>query len=458
MTTLIDELKNILDANGLLTGNDAKTREEAWSFGASQATTIVRPKTTDELSRVMAACHRHKQRVITHGGKTGMVGACTAQPNEIVITTERMNRIEQIDRDNHTMIVQAGVPLQLVQTAAEEAGLCFPLDFGARGSATLGGCISTNAGGNRVIRYGMTRELILGLEVVLADGTVISSMSEVIKNNAGYDIKQLFIGSEGTLGIVTRAVLRLSSLLPTLNTVLAALDSFDKVTQLLQRTNANLGGQLCAFEVMWDNFYNIASKKADTPPFTQPYPFYVLLESQGSSPEADHAQFEAFLETALEEGLICDAVLPQSRHEREKLWAIRDNIESLFALWPLFIFDISVPIHRMQLYLDVTETRLRERWPAMQRCVFGHLGDGNLHIVVAVGSDSADTRHAVEDIVYGELQTLHGSVSAEHGIGLEKKNYLRYSRSEAEIALMRTIKQALDPHNLLNAGRILDCA
>lgn len=456
MPALIDELKDILDSNGLLSGADARAREEAWSMGASQAALIVRPKNTEELSQVMAACFRHKQRVVTHGGKTGMVGACTARQDEIVITTERMNRIEQIDRNNHTMIVQAGVPLQLVQTAAEDAGFSFALDFGARGSATLGGCIATNAGGNRVIRYGMTRELVLGLEVVLADGTVISSMNEVIKNNAGYDIKQLFIGSEGTLGIVTRAVLKLSSLLPTLNTVLAALDSFEQVTQLLARANAGLGGQLCAFEVMWASFYDIASRKAETPPFAQAYPFYVLLEAQGSSPDSDRAQFEAFLESAMEDGVIRDAVLPQSRHEREKLWAIRDNIESLFALWPLFVFDISVPIHRMQHYLDATEQRLRARWPGMTRCVFGHLGDGNLHIVIAVGSDSADTRHAVEEIIYSELQPLHGSVSAEHGIGIEKKPYLRYSRSAPEIALMRAIKQTLDPHNLLNAGRVFD--
>ncbi len=233
MDTLLQQFEAIVGSNGVLTGEDVSSRAAGWNKGPCEAAAILRPRNTEELSRILKICHAADQPVVPQGGKTGVVDGCIAAGNEIAISLERMKQIEEVDTASRTMTVQAGVPLQAVQEAAETAGFSFPLDFGARGSATIGGNIATNAGGNRVIRHGMTRNLVLGVEAVLADGTVISSMSHVIKNNAAYDLKQLFIGSEGTLGIVARAVLKLSPLLTSENTVLAASDSFQKVAQLL---------------------------------------------------------------------------------------------------------------------------------------------------------------------------------------------------------------------------------
>ncbi|MEH6571134.1 MAG: FAD-binding oxidoreductase [Halioglobus sp.] len=459
MSDIITALKDILDSGGVLTGVDVTSRVAGWAEGACEALAVVRPRNTSEVSEVMKLCNQYNQSVVTEGGKTGMVRGCIASPGDIALSLERMNTIEELDTANGTATVQAGVPLQLVQEAAEAARFCYPMDLGARGSATIGGTISTNAGGNRVIRYGMTRGLVLGLEVVMADGTIVSSMNKMIKNNAGYDLKQLFIGSEGTLGIVTRAVLKLSPALNSQQTALVALERFEQVISLLQHCQRELGGQLCAFEVMWNSYFQLVTgdeahqKKA---PMDRNYPFYVLIESAGADQDKDTEAFEYALNGALEEGLICDAVLSKSHAERNALWEIRDNIEALFTLYPFYGFDISLPLDRMAQYLADIEQTLSATWPTQRHVVFGHLGDGNLHIVVTTGSEHVAEKHRVEDVVYSALETYGGSISAEHGIGLEKKNYLHHSRSTEELALMRLLKTTLDPKNLLNPGKLLD--
>ncbi|MCW8872889.1 MAG: FAD-binding oxidoreductase, partial [Xanthomonadales bacterium] len=332
MNTLIEQIRSILGDQAVLTGTDVSNRSDSWPpTGGCQAMAIVRPASTAEVSEVLRLCHAAGQTVVTHGGLTGLVGGAKTGPADIVLSLERMNRMEPVDTVNRTVVVDAGVPLQKVQEAAEAADLLFPLDLGARGSATIGGNISTNAGGNSVIRYGMTREQVLGVEAVLADGTAISSMKDVIKNNTGYDLKQLFIGSEGTLGVVTRAVLRLRPLPRSRNTALVALDSFDKVAQFLRAMDAALGGTLSAFEVLWNDFYHliVGDGKRHVLPLGTEHPFYVLLESTGGSEDSDRERFESALEEAFERELLADAVIAQSKQQRSDLWAIRDDVEAM---------------------------------------------------------------------------------------------------------------------------------
>jgi FAD/FMN-containing dehydrogenase len=404
-------------------------------------------------------CHAVGQTVVTHGGLTGLVGGARASADDIVLSLERMNAIEAVDTINRTLTVGAGAILHSVHDVAEEAGLLFPLDFGARGSATIGGSISTNAGGNSVIRYGMTRDQLLGVEAVLADGTIISSLKGVIKNNTGYDLKQLFIGSEGTLGIVTRAVLRLRPLPRSRNTALVAIEDFDRLGRFLRDMDSALGGTLSAFEVMWNDFYKLIVGDGDKhgQPLQPSHGYYVLIESTGGHEDADKSRFEDALEEALEQELIVDAVIAQSKQQREDLWAIRDDIEGLGkALFPVITFDVSLGIPQMDDYVEEVRKQLTERWPDSRMVVFGHLGDGNIHLVITIGRLEEKEVHAVEAIVYEALGRRQGIISAEHGIGVDKRAYLKHSRSTAEIALMKTLKQALDPKGILNPGKIFE--
>lgn len=459
MHITLEALRAIVGPTHVLTGDDVISRSVDWMTGAPcQAGAIVRPADTEQVAAVMRACHQVQQPVVTHGGLTGLVHGAEASPDELVISLERMTAIEEIDQVGGTLNVQAGAPLQRVQEAAKEVGLQFPLDLGARGSCTIGGNIATNAGGVRVIRYGMMRQQVLGLEAVMADGRVVSSMNHMLKNNAGFDLKQLFIGSEGTLGIVTRAVLRLQPPTPSEQTAMVACPSFEALTGLLSHMGKALGGSLGAFEVMWQNHYRLLTETLGrhTPPIATEHPFYVIIDSLGSDAERNATQFSEALESALESELIVDAVIAQSTTQRDGLWAIREDIEGLVkGLAPVLTFDVSLPIADMQRYTNALEAQLTQRWAEAKLVVFGHLGDGNLHISVSVGSAEIEVRREVEAMVYQPLATLGGSVSAEHGIGLEKRPWLSTCRSSAEIELMHTLKQALDPLNLLNRGKVL---
>ncbi|MEQ8858615.1 MAG: FAD-binding oxidoreductase [Pseudomonadales bacterium] len=455
MKDVIAALKQALGDDGVLTGDDVHQRQAGiWRRDTIQAKALLRPRTTAEVSAALKICYDHDQTVVAHGGLTGLVESAITRPDDVALSLERMNTIEDVNPLNRTMVVQSGVILQQIQEKAEDEGLMFPLDLGGRGSCTIGGNISTNAGGNRVIRYGMTRDMVLGLEAVLADGTVVSSMNQMIKNNAGYDLKQLFIGTEGTLGVVTRAVLRLRESPRHQSTLFVAVDDFARLPAFLKHMDAALGGTLSAFEVMWNEFYTLVTTAPakNQPPLSQAYPYYVLVEAMGT----DDAAVEAALAEAYEQSLIVDAVVAQSESQRRQLWAMRDDVEQCFRDGPTIAFDVSLRISDMAGYVARVRQGLDAAFDHPRCYVFGHLGDGNLHLVVGVGGNSPENRHKVEACVYEPLRAIGGSVSAEHGVGLEKKPYLDISRSPVEIEIMRTLKRALDPKGLLNPGKIFD--
>ena len=455
---LIEDLRAIVGADGVLDADEVAGRQAGiWRRDRLVARALVRPSSTEDVAAVLRYCHAHRQPVVTHGGLTGLVHGADAAPDQLILSLERMRAIERVDPVQRVAVAQAGVTLQAVQEAAEAHGLSFPLDLGGRGSATIGGNASTNAGGNRVIRYGMTRDMVFGLEAVLADGTVVSSLNSLIKNNAGYDLKQLFIGTEGTLGVITRLVLRLREKPTTTNMAFAAFDGFDRIPAFLKHMDRRLGGTLSAFEVMWRSFYLLVTTPParGKPPVGQDHPYYALVESQGSDRELDTRRFNAAMETALDEGLIVDAAIAQSDADCHDFWSLRDDVGQIMVQGTPAIFDVSLPIAEMERYTRDLDTAMTAAIGAHRLYIFGHLGDGNLHLAVPTSAaDHAALRPKIEEAVYRGLAAFRGSVSAEHGIGLEKKPWLSISRTPEEIALMRTIKAALDPLGLLNPGKV----
>ncbi len=457
MTTLLQQLQPLLSAP-LLTGADISERyQHDWSSEAAGVPiAVARPSSTTEVAAIMQVCSRHRQRVVVQGGLSGLCGGGNPRSGELAISLERLSGIEEIDTASMTMTVKAGTPLQVIQEAAANAGFVFPLDLGARGSCNIGGNISTNAGGNQVLRFGMTRNLVLGLEAVLANGTVISSMNKMLKNNAAYDLKHLFIGTEGTLGIVTRAVLRLFPKAQSRCSALLAVSEFPQVIELLHKLTRDFAGGLSAFEVMWHSYYHFITDnvKGIVSPFTERHPLYVLVELEGGDQTRDQQLFEESLGAALEQGIVVDAAVAGSQREREGFWKIRDGVAEI----GVFIrdtanFDVSVPISSMQPFLAAIEAELQAKVPAAKMLVFGHIADSNLHFICYTGR--REDIKSMYSIVYQQVGKFHGSVSAEHGIGVQKLNYLQYSRSPQELALMRTLKLAMDPQELLNNGRVL---
>ncbi len=478
MADLIEQLETIVGRGHVLSAEQVSQRAtHFWDPSPMQALALVRPASTDEVSQILKICSAHRQPVVTHGGVTGLADGEKSTNKDVILSLERMQEIESVDTVNRTMTVQAGCVLQTVQQAATDAGLFYGLDLGARGSCTIGGNISTNAGGLSVLRYGMTREQILGLEVVLADGTILSSLNKMMKDNSGYDLKQLFIGSEGTLGIVTRAVLRLRPDTPTCNTALVSFDNFEQVTATLAHITRALNANLNAFEILWNDYYRLSTNPQITGSTRSPMSVdafaYAIIESRGAHEESDQLQFMQALEAAMENNLITDAVIAKSENERAEIWSIRENVDLTLRHQPLFIYDISLPIDQMQTYLDEIRTVLRQDWPDVIVYAYGHLADNNLHVTIApepqnfindpgqqpvkIQSYDATQREWYEHcnrVVFERLSKLGGSISAEHGIGMLKKQYLPYSRSAEEISTMQLLKRSLDPENILNPGKV----
>ena len=458
MSDILQQLTESLGPKAILTGTSMGDRcKTDWSgVEGMLPLAVIRPKTTAEVSTAVKLCNAVEQRIVIQGGMTGISGGAVPQAQEIAISLERMTGVIEVDVDSMTLTAHAGTPLQVIQEAADAVGLCFPLDMGSRGSCTIGGNVATNAGGNQVIRYGSARALILGLEAVLPDGTIISSLNKMLKNNAGFDLKQLLIGSEGTLGIVTKVVLRLFPKMTSVQTALCAAPDFPTILKLLKYTYASLGEGLSSFEVMWANYYDdvIENVEQARSPFQEAHPFYVLIEYSGQDDQRDSEMFSKVLFQTMEQGMTTDVVVAQSVADADSFWMIRDSIgELLSVMGPVVNTDISVPINRMQAFMEHLEPMLYAAFPKIKLRIFGHIGDSNLHI--CAGTGSADDLAAISARMMAVVGEFQGSISAEHGIGVLKRKYLHHSRTEEEIALMHRLKDTLDPKGILNSGRVI---
>ncbi len=455
-TALIARLSKTLPAASLLTGAAIGPRyqEDRRDRYSAPPCFVIRPASTTELSTALAACNAFRQPLVVQGGRTGLSGAHRIQPGEAVLSLERMTALSAPDRESRTIIAEAGVPLQRVQEAADGADLMFGVDIGARGTATVGGIVATNAGGIRVMRYGMTRAQVAGLEVVLADGSVLSSMRGLDKDNSGYDLKQLFIGSEGTLGVVTKAQLKLHAKPRFETNALLAMSSVEAAMCLLHRLRSRLGDMLSAFEFMTEEIYHGAAMVAGTAsPLATSAEIYVLAEIQ--SQDTGDAAAESFMDclsTAIEDGLAHDAVIARSLREFLNLWTIRDSCADYVRKQEnVANGDISVPVPHIAAFLHESRQRLLRIDPASRFLTFGHLADGNLHYVFCTTG-----KEAAVDCLLRLVSDFGGSISAEHGIGLDKKRWLPLARSGAEIRTMTRLKSALDDNAILNPGRVFD--
>jgi FAD/FMN-containing dehydrogenase len=424
-----------------------KARSDASQTGRNLPLVYIRPRSVDEISTALRACNAYRMSVVVQGGMTGLAGGSNADRHDIVISMDLLAGIEDIDTAAGTITVRAGTVLEVAQKAAEEAGFLLPIDLGARGSCQIGGNLSTNAGGIRVIAHGVTRDNVLGLEAVLADGSVISSMNRMQKNNTGYDLKQLFIGSEGTLGVITRAVLKLKPLPAGRATALCGVSSYENVVSLLNHARKSLNG-LSAFELMWETFLRFSRAAEGFTFFETDYPFTVIIEQSGE------ASLEEFLGAMFEEGLVADALIAQSEKDRERFWKVREGL-SLDALPRLINFDVSLPIGALDVFSRTVTTALEGEFPGIHVSIFGHVADSNIHLCISAGAIGDAAEHRIDTVVYEHVRQHQGSISAEHGIGTLKRDYLPYSRSAEELELMRRIKTALDPNGILNPGKVI---
>ena len=457
---MISALENIVGQNNVLSQGNEKSRfTHIWKTDLPlEALAVVFPQTTQELSDILQLCHKEKQEVIVHGGLTNLIGATQTEKKQLVVALDKMNQIEEIDEKSRTLTVQAGVILENAIDAVAEKNLFLPLSFGAKGSAQVGGVVSTNAGGLRVFRYGMTRQMVLGLEAVLADGTIISSLKKIIKDNSGYDLKQLFIGGEGTLGIITKVVFRLQEKPQSRSSAIVGIHHYEQVIQMLKFMEKGLAGTLTGFELMWQRTYQAMTQppSAYPPPLPDQYPYYVFIECMGSNAVNDFNRLETLIEEALENGIIEDGVLAQSDRELQSIWKIREDVSVLADLAKYDQhFDISLPIPVIGEEVDRAIEKLSQLDFVEKIFPFGHVADGNIHFIIGKKDNSPAIIEAINAIIYAELAKHKGSVSAEHGIGLDKKAYLSTSRTPNEIILMQLLKKTLDPQGILNPGRII---
>ncbi len=470
MSVLIEELRSIVGAPNVLTDGDLTAWEQDWrkrSCGKSLA--VVRPADARQVADVVKACAAAGTSIVPQGGNTGLaVGSIPDDTGtQVLLSLQRMNAIRNIDAANLTMTVEAGCVLQTLQEAARTAGFLVPLSLAAEGSCTIGGNLATNAGGTQVLRYGNTRDLCLGLEVVTPQGEIWEGTSGLRKDNTGYDLRDLIIGSEGTLGIITAATMKLYPLPAAQLTAWAAVPSLEHAVTLLGLAHQRLGPGLTGFEVMGKFALSLVAKHfpAMRVPFIDDaaVPYCVLLENSDSESE-DHARarFEALLETAFETGCVTDAVVAENLTQAHQLWHVRESIPLAQAAEGLNIkHDISIAVSRIPAFVAETDALLRREIPGVRLVNFGHLGDGNLHYNVQAppGGDNGAFLREHEDrintLVYDAVEKFEGSFSAEHGVGSLKVDKLEKHKSPVALGMMRAIKRGLDPQNILNPGRVI---
>ena len=475
MQALLNEIRHIVGAVHVLTDGDLTAWEQDWRKRArGKALAVVRPASTDEVAQVVKACAAYRAlhpdpplSIVPQGGNTSLVVGATPDDSghQIVLSLQRMNTIRALDAANLTMTVEAGCILQNLQDHAQASNLLFPLSLAAEGTCTIGGNLGTNAGGTQVVRFGNTRELCLGLEVVTPQGDIWHGLSGLRKDNTGYDLRNLMVGSEGTLGIITAATLKLYPLPAAQLTAWTAVPSLEHAVQLLGLAHRHLGAGLTGFEVMGDFALSLVARHFPhlRIPLPLDSPFFVLLENSDPENEAHaRAQFEHLLETALEQECISNAVVAENLSQANHLWHLRESIPMAQAEEGLNVkHDISIAVSRIPEFVRVTDALLQQAIPGVRLVNFGHLGDGNLHYNVQApeGADGAaflrDHEDQVNTLVFDSVDAFSGSISAEHGVGSLKVDKLEKHKSPVALGMMRAIKQALDPLNLMNPGRVV---
>ena len=462
---LASRFADIVGASHVLTSKDdvAPYYTDWRHVFAGTGIAVVRPGNTEEVAQVVALCASEAIAIVPQAGNTGLVGGSipTGTRKEVVVSVSRMSRIRNLDALNDTMTVEAGCILQNIQKAADEAGRLFPLSLAAEGSCQIGGNLSTNAGGVGVLRYGNARDLVLGLEVVLPDGRVWNGLKALRKDNTGYDLKHLFMGAEGTLGIITAAVLKLFPKPSASATAWIAVENPQKAVELLAALRSLMGDRLTAFELISRGVLEavIRHKPATMDPLREAHPWYVLAElTDGGTQEALASRAEAALIDCTERGILIDVALAQSEGQAQALWAIRETIPA--AQFTNVKHDVSVPVSSIPRMIDEGMAELGKAFPGCVGLIFGHIGDGNLHYNITM-PDEAQTlslmqkRKAVNEIVYDVVGRLGGSISAEHGVGQQKRDAIRLRKSAVEMELMRRVKDAIDPKGLMNPGKVL---
>lgn len=451
-------LRDLLGPSGFLSGEDVpvRNRRDCSATPASTPLAVMRPASVQEVAAVIRICAEHHLPVVPQGGMTGLSGGAVARSDQLALSTERLRGIEALDGD--TILVRAGTPLAEVHEAAAGIGMTFPIDIGSRGSCSIGGMAATNAGGYRVIRHGMMRRQVLGLEAVLADGTVVSSLRPMLKDNAGFDVKQLFIGSEGCLGVVTRVLLQLIPASSEQAMALIGARDYAAALACLASARRNLGVRLSAFEGIWPDYWDLMRERLPdrTVPLAGRHGIYLLVEMQGN--EGDRSAMEGWLAECLADPRVEDGVVAFSDTQVAALWTLREGLDEF---WPAAApyghvsFDVGVRPADIDRFIS----RCRKEIGAIAGATalfFGHIGDGNVHVVIGLpGDDPLAAKAHIETLVYGAIADFTGTVTAEHGVGQLKRRWLEFSRSPAEIEVMRRLKTALDPYGLFNPGKVL---
>jgi FAD/FMN-containing dehydrogenase len=465
--SLVEQLRAIVGERGLVEASETAPYEVDWRDAYhGRAAAVVRPATTDEVSRVVAYLAAERIPMVPQGGNTSLCGASVPDGSgtQVIVNLSRMNRVREIDAANNTMTVEAGCVLESLQQIAEAHNRLFPLSLGAQGSCEIGGNLSTNAGGTGVLRYGNTRELVLGLEVVLPDGRVWDGLRGLRKDNTGYDLKQLFVGAEGTLGIITAAVLKLFPLPRSYATAIVAVDDPKSSVELLSLLRARCGERITGFELMSRICLDLVLKHipGSREPLPQKHPWHVLVElSDSTEGPALDALLQDTLEAAVEVGLLRDAAIASSETQRADFWKLRENVSEAQKLDGVSIkHDVSVPVSRVPELIERATVELERKFPDIRIVAFGHVGDGNIHYNCSKSErdEASSFAHLAPDVnhvVYEVVRSLGGSISAEHGLGVLKRDEIRLYKSELELDLMRSIKRSLDPHGLMNPGKVL---
>jgi len=461
------ELSAKIGESKVICKEDGKMDEATFdSFGLDRTKTykpeykiLVFPETTEDVAAIIEYANLNKIPVVPSGGRTGYAGGAVAKNSEIVISLNKMNKVIEADPFLGSITVQAGMVTKNLHKEAEERGFYYPVDFAATGSSHIGGNIATNAGGVRVVRYGLVRDWVLGLTVVTGKGEILRFNGEILKNNTGYDLKHLFIGSEGTLGIITECTLKLTASPKDIRVILVAVPDFKSILEIFKKTHES-PLPLLAFEFFTEFCLEKVKDHLGVPsPFSSPSPYYVLMEYEVSG-ENDEEKLFSILETITNEEYITDGSIAQNSRQNETFWKYREGIsESLSLHNTVHKNDISLPLRNMEAFIQEMESLLNGKYPGFQIALFGHVGDGNLHlnILMPEGMDKETffvKCKSVDPDMFELIQKYHGSISAEHGIGLLKKDFLGFSRSQSEIDSMKAIKAIFDPNGILNPGKL----